>query len=427
MVKLEKHILFLETTLNRFKCICLNFTFRKSLGLFARAFFLLSISGCWIFDLDRKEQKSPVAVKLLDRSREMMIERVDHRAAIYLRFYTTNLAHCIIEVWPKYLGNSPAQGDKEVVDCGYQGPTDQHLVRIENVRNYDPNFYRILVGPSKGFQTASDVITLEESADNMTFFPPPGYEKLSSNPHTGTVVRAVLPLGQGKIHSKKITSSALSSETSNFLAIKEGCTSGIRKSYTPFLPPTKSRLDSISTNGYIISSSRKIEDRFDTFSLDFTEKVPNKQTWDFTVSHSGEKSKAAFKAPSEFNYIKLRSGNEKEMSLAKASLTVGSGVFDVSHENDLYLIWDYTNKDESNYISLLFGKNSMGPSLKCIYKAEKGSAVISSKYLQGLKGSTLDLVVTLNSKQISNISANHSLFLHTQDWRHKLVKITGSL
>jgi hypothetical protein len=385
-----------------------------------------SISGCWLVDIDREDQKKPGKRKLLDRSREMIIERVDQRSSVYLRFYTTDLAYCKITLWPKYLGDKPTAENSETIKCDYSGPTDQHLVRIERLKNFDPYYFKIDVGYSKEVGSSGDVIVLEETADNYSFFPPPGYEKLNNEPHTATVIRANLPLGSAKIHSKKTSVTFKNSEAKNFMTITEGCKIGIRKSHTPFLPPTKSDLNNLSASGNIIATSRKIEDRFDTFALDFSEIVPSKKDVSFNISFAGATSKINADAPAYFNYLKLRSGNNKEISLAKPNLTVDSGNFSLTKDADLALLWDHTNKNENDFISVLIGRNSLGPSLKCIFNASNGSAIITRDHLKSLLNDSQDLLVTLNSKQVLNNAENHTLFFHAQDWRQKMIDFNGS-
>ena len=300
-----------------------------SINFLSKMMVIIVSSGCWLTDISRKDQKKTGKARLLDRSREMIIERVDQKSSAYLRFYTTDLAYCKIEIWPKYLGDAPNSESKELVKCDYSGPTDQHLIRIERLRNLDPYFFKVSVSRNEKMAQIDDTIVLEETQDSFSFFPPPGYVKSSREPHTGTLIRANLPFGVGKIHSKKISVTFKNTEVQKFTEFKEGCSQGIRKTYTPFLPSSKNELSNISSSGYIIATSRKLEDRFDTFALDFSEIIPSKPDLAIVSTLQGQKSTVKAKAPAYFNFLKLRSANSREISLAKPDLTVNSGRFSI--------------------------------------------------------------------------------------------------
>ena len=173
-------------------------------------------------------------------------------------------------------------------------------------------------------------------------------------------------------------------------------------------------------------SEAKLEDRFDTFALDFSEIIPSKPDLAIISTLQGQKSTVKAKAPAYFNFLKLRSANSREISLAKPDLTVNSGRFSIQKDSDLVLLWDAKNNSDIAYIIALIGKNSSGSAVKCIFKAEKNSGKIASKVIQELKDGPHDLLVTLNSKQVLNSSENHTILFHAQDWRHKeIVLIRG--
>lgn len=384
---------------------------------------LLGASSCWLGDIDRDEQKESAKRYSLDRSREVVIERVDQRSTAYLQFFSNDLVFCKIEMWPIYLGDSPEASSKETFDCNYSGPTDQHLIRIENLKNFDPYYFRILVGSGKDFKESTDAMVFKEKGSNYSFFPPKNYDSYVNENHTGTLVRAVLPLGQAKAHSKKLSKKSMEAQKNAFMAIKQGCAMGNRRSYTPLLPPTKNSVENISTSGHINATSEKTDTRFDAFTLKFSDKIPSNNDWKFKIRNQGKVGQVSAKAPPSFSYLKIRSGAGREISLAKPDLTVSSGSFQVSRASELALLWGQDQQDANSYISVIIGKNSQGKTIKCTFKASEGSALIPEKLLSQLPDADYDLLVTLNNKQAFNTSENHTLLVHTQDWRHKTLSI----
>lgn len=385
-------------------------------------------SGCWLSDVDRKDQKDGAKLSGIDRSREITIERVAQRSTVYLSFYTTELSYCKVEYWSKYLGDNPDQTNKTIFDCNYLGPTDRHLLRIDNLLNSDPNFYKILASTNKDVSSA-DVMVVEETSDNFSFFPPSGYDKLNALPKVATVIRAVLPLGQGKVHSQNASDSKIKEETSKFLNYQEGCQTGIKRSHVPFLPPNITGLETVASSSFIASKSRLAENRFGTLVLDFGGKSAAKSTWDFDVSLDGVSSKVSTEAPSEFKFVKLRStGENTETAIGRPNLTIDPGKVEINAASDIIIVWDRSFKTENPdaSIQVIIGKNSLGRSIKCTFSARQDSAIVEASVLARLPNGTYDFLVTLNSKKVLPAGDTNVVFIHAQDWRHKLIQISGS-
>lgn len=370
--------------------------------------------------MDRKDQNSEDSLRLIDRTREILIERIDQRSSVYIQFYTKVLVYCKVQIWPQYLGDNPSAEKTQLFKCGGKGRSDQHLVRIENLRFTEPYYFRILVHKTNSdFDFPTDSLVVKESGRNFTFLPPPGYNKLNNLPHTGTLIRASLPLGQAKVHSRKTTSSEIHKISKRFLQVqKNNCENGILRSYTPLLPPTKSQLQNIKTSGHIESTSRLIETQFDTLAIDFSRQKKSESNWNFKFTFDGQTTSHDIPAPSTFDSLKIKSFNN-EISMAKASLSTDSGAFTTSTNEDLIIIWTENNQKFNNYITLLLGKNSLDSAIKCQF--HKSPAVITSNLLQSFNGKKLDLLVTLNSKSVIENNPNHTVLIHSQDWRHKMI------
>lgn len=399
----------------------------KTSILFKLSLAAILLSGCWLGESQKKKGGSlNQKAGLIDRNREIIVERTAQRARVNLKFYTNELTHCKIEFWPKFLRDNPSPENRKVFNCDYEYPRDTHLVTISDSLGNDPLYFKIIVSPSSNFSSKSDAIALPEADSNLSFFPPAGYSSLKNEQETAVVLRNNLPLGQGKVHGKPTSQSTLNQQLALFKSFTPGCTSQIKRNFVPFLPPFPISLETITTSSFISGKTRRKDPAFGTLAVDFVSKNMNNSDWQINLQKGGEEHIFKAKKPSEFKLLTVRSGLSQENTIGPPNLVSDPGTFAASKSEDLIITWAQTFPDENGTVKVYLGKNRLGSSIECTFSSGESSIIIPSNLLAKLEPRTYDLVVTLNSKEYLSSESKVHFFIHSQDWRHRYIDLTGS-
>ena len=371
-----------------------------------------------------QEPRNQQKTQLIDRHRDMSIHRTDDMRSASIRFFSKYPAFCRIEYWKMSLGDSPDKAFIKHAPCYNSNSTTAHFVRIEKLERSSPLYIRLLASSSDSTtKRFDDSLILQETTSNYSYFPPNGYLQKSLDDPIISVIKTNLTQASATVYSNQITTSTFDLEKERFKNLNIGCRKNKISTPGAILPPIDVNLKEVSTTGYYSTRGKVVDKKRGLFLLDFTGKLEPARQWTFRMNFDNDLNQLrySFQSPPELRSAVIDSS--KPINLNNHDLTNFTSPVKIKTSQDLIIKWTAINTKAHDYVQINIGKPSQVNAIKCQYKLATKTLTIPAENLQIFKDKVVDLIFSINRKVTKkNTESNHTIFLHTHDWRYKTIK-----
>lgn len=370
------------------------------------------------FDEQRPISETP---PLLDRSQDMSILRTDFKRAASIRFFTIHPAYCRIQYWSVSLGDNPPEKQRREASCFREKTLGRsHFVRLERLKPDDPQYIRLLVSSTdQEVEKSDDRLILKETAGAFSYFPPKIKDQIEEDGAIAvTVVKANLTQASAGIYSNLVLDKDFDEQKRQFVKKSKGCKVHSPSPYGQLLPPREIGLSSLSTSGYYSTSGIELDKKRGVYLLDFTGKHEPAIHWLFRFNINGSDKYYKVPSPPEFRSVKLIQKDQDITLLRHDLIQTPRGVTVGAEDGEVTFSWKSRNVLVGDFVEILVGKPSLGPSIRCQFSAQDKEATLTTEDLEKVGGVMKDVVVSMNRKLVSDDQDGHVVFLHTHDWRH---------
>ena len=398
-------------------------TYRVVYGyLFSGLWLLCGLLGVVACDQKTELEKTP---ELLDRRREMLVQRTDQGRSATIQFFTRYPAYCKVEYWPAALGDNPAPGRRKTTFCFRKNPGQTHFVRLERLASDRFLYVRLLASSSDSkVKRYDDSMVLKETSSHYSYFPPENVPSKGEDDLRTTVIKANLTQASASVYSHLVPEDEFEEEKRLFTSVDEGCRSYKIVYPSSLMPPRDVGVSKVSSSGYYSTNGVRIDKGRGIFLLEFTGKIESAERWFFkflfhpSSAGASEEHEVIHGLPSPPELRAVRLDLPEEMVLETHDLMTFTDPKALDKSRGLQFSWQAKNISEKDYFEVLIGKPSQGAAVKCQYPARSQILEVPAADLGTMTAQAWDVIVSLNRRVVSEPKQGHVVFLHSHDWRH---------
>jgi hypothetical protein len=374
---------------------------------------LMLTQACFLVPKKKSAKGGGAAAQLVVRE-GIFLDRTGDGDAARLSFKTKAPAICELSVYSQDDKTKPTKDDPKIVPCSSPdaGRTDI-TEKIDGLKTDALYYVVIRAWPVGGKKETGDSVLVKE-APNPASVISPGDPVDDGKLKDLLVARMDLPLKTVEVHHHQLPDALDTAAIKGKLTRTAGCQVGVPDKAAPFRDAVKDiAIKNLATKDLGAGTAGPHKDYPERLSINYGSLNDGLDRWTLMYQLNGKDFQISARPVSRILNMEMESGAVQAFDAPQLAEAADALKLDTS--KPLKLSWTTGNNLlDLTYMTIQIGRPDDPKAVYCIFPAEKRSAEVDAKLLQGLEDGKYVVLAELTTNQLF---AKEGWLVSTYDWR----------
>lgn len=376
---------------------------------------VVATSGCFLKPKKKSDGKKTASTeKLVDRA-SIFLDRIGDGDAARLTFKTKKATLCELDVYSQDGKTEPTKATPKTHACAADAAGRTEITeKIEGLRT-DALYFVVIRAwvPTGKKENAESVIVKEAPSPNAVIDPtqdPVDDGKLKDL----LVARFDVPLRAAEVHHHQLTESLDTADIRSRLRRTPGCRAGFNKDILPFRGAAADvAIQNLATKDFATGAAGVHPEAKDRLSLAYGSVNDGVDKWTLLYQLRAKDFMIVARPVVKIQNMEMES--TEVQAFEAPQLATSPEALKIDPAKPLKISWTYAGTlPDPSYLVVLIGRAEDATAIQCVFAAEKRTAEIDPKLLQGLEDGKHVLLAELTTHQLW---AKEGWLVSMTDWR----------